>query len=116
MKLFRMSTIASIALVASGLVLPAQAVTYPTDRTYFPLCATEVEINCYTNPHIKLPDATTWSEPSSEVYFGVNAFATSTTPSLVVDMRLGGNQGEQDLSSVLPLGTEITLDIRTGDW
>lgn len=117
MKLFPMSTFAAIALLASGLIQPAQAdVTYPTERAYFPVCATEGEVNCYSNPQIKLPNASTWTTPSSDVYFGVNAFDIASGPSLVVDMRLGGNQGEQDLSSVLPVGTEITLDIRTGNW
>ena len=117
MKLSKLSIIAVFAVAATAFVSPAQAtVTYPTEREYFPLCATETDTFCYSNPQVKLPGETTWSTPSSDVYFGINAFDISNSPSLVIDMRLGGNQGQQDLSEILPYGTEIKVEINTGNW
>ena len=108
----------ALAIALSVVVSPATQATvvYPSERAYFPLCTSENETNCYSNPQIKLPSSSSWTTPSGDVYFGINAFDISNAPSLAIDMRLGGNQGDQDLSSVLPYGTEIKVNIRTGTW
>ena len=117
MKLSKISVLGVLALAFSSLVGPVQAaVTYPTEREYFPLCATPTSTNCYLNPEVKLPGDTEWVSPPSNVYFGINAFDIEFGPSLVIDMRLNNNQGEQDLSDVLPYGTEIKVEINTGSW
>lgn len=117
MKIFNVNLLAALGLTFSALVAPVQAaVTYPTEREYFPLCSTPTSTNCYSNPEVKLPGETTWSTPPSDVYFGINAFDIANSPSLVIDMRLNNNQGQQDLSASLPYGTEIKVDINTGSW
>jgi hypothetical protein len=117
MKLSKVSLFGALALAFSSLVAPVQAaVTYPTEREYFPECSVQVDTNCYLNPLVKLPGETDWSTPPSNVYFGINAFDIARSPSLVIDMRLDGNQGQQDLSGVLPYGTEIKVDVNTGSW
>jgi len=117
MKLSKFIVLGTLALTFSSLVAPAQAtVTYPTEREYFPQCSAPTDTNCYSNPQVKLPGEATWSAPTSNVYFGINAFDIAYSPSLVIDMRLGNNQGQQDLSAALPYGTEIKVDINTGSW
>jgi hypothetical protein len=117
MKFSKISALGALALAFSSLAAPAQAtVTYPTERAYFPLCSTPTSTNCYSNPEVLLPGESDWSAPPSNVYFGINAFQIETSPSLVIDMRLDNNQGQQDLSDALPYGTEIKVDVNTGSW
>jgi|GEM_PF-4653259 len=117
MKLSKVGVLGAIALAFSSLVAPAQAtVTYPTEREYFPQCSAPTNTNCYSNPLVKRPGETEWSAPPANVYFGINAFDIANSPSLVIDMRLDNNQGQQDLSASLPYGTEIKVDINTGSW
>ena len=120
MKLSKVSLFGALALTFSSLVAPVQAaVTYPTERAYFPQCSDPIvptETNCYSNPEVKLPGETNWTTPPSNVYFGINAFDIANSPTLVIDMRLDNNQGQQDLSAALPYGTEIKVDVNTGSW
>lgn len=117
MKISKVSLLGAFALTFSALVAPVQAaVTYPTERAYFPQCSAQTVTNCYSNAQIKRPGETTWSTPPAEVYFGINAFDIANSPSLVIDMRLNNNQGQQDLSASLPYGTEIKVDVNTGSW
>jgi hypothetical protein len=117
MKLSKISFLGALVLAFTSLVAPAQAaVTYPAERAYFPQCSAQVITNCYSNAQIKRPDETTWSAPPSDVYFGINAFDIANSPSLVIDMRLNNNQGDQDLTVSLPYGTEIKVDVNTGSW
>ena len=119
MKLSKVSLFGALALTFSSLVAPVQAtVTYPTEREYFPECSIDenIIVNCYSNPEVKLPGESDWITPPPNVYFGINAFDIERSPSLVIDMRLDDNQGNQDLSASLPYGTEIKVDINTGSW
>jgi hypothetical protein len=117
MKFSKISFLAALAFAFSSLAAPAQAaVTYPSERQYFPQCSAQVATNCYSNAQIKRPGETSWSTPPSEVFFGINAFDIANSPSLVIDMRLYNNQGQQDLTAFLPYGTEIKVDVNTGSW
>ena len=65
---------------------------------------------------IKLPTDPDWISPPADVIFYVHGFDSSNSPSLVVDMRLYNKNGQQDLSTLLPVGTGIKVDINTGNW
>jgi len=117
MKFSKISFLAALAFTFSSLAAPAQAaVTYPSERQYFPQCSAQVVTNCYSNAQIKRPGETSWSTPPSEVFFGINAFDIANSPSLVIDMRLGEKYGQQDLTAFLPYGTEIKVDVNSGSW
>lgn len=117
MKLSKISVLGVLALAFSSLVSPARAaVTYPTEFADFPVCSAPTTTNCYSNPQVKLPSETDWATPPSNVYFRIAGFDIANSPSLVIDMHLDNTYGNQDLSSVLPYGTEIKVDVNTGSW
>jgi len=118
MKLSKVSIVGALALAFSSLVAPSQAsVTYPIEFAEFPACSAPSSTNCYSNPEVKLPGESDWSTPPSEIYFRISGFDIARSPSLVIDMRRNyGYIGDQDLSPVLPYGTEIKVDVNTGTW
>lgn len=116
-KLSKVSLVGALALAFSSLVAPSQAsVTYPTEGATFSECSAPTNTNCYSNPQVKRPGETDWSTPPSNIYFRIAGFDIANSPSLVIDMRLNSECGQQDLSAALPYGTEIKVEINTGTW